>query len=198
MLTIYRNITALRRSERTTLFLAEASATLFSSSLDYAATLQSLADLAVPALADWCAVVVLDPDGGRDMVAVANAPPEKAPLVEELARDYTSGAHNEAGLHKVIRTGVADFFPRITDERLVATTRTSATCGSCAPCPSAPCSPCRSPPGAGRSASSRGSAPPGAPSLHRQDLALARSWPAAPPWRWTTPGSSSAPSPPST
>jgi PAS domain S-box-containing protein len=62
-------------------FLAEAS-TLLSASLDSETTLQSVARLAVPFLADWCLVYIIDDDGSARRVAVAQADPAK----EELAR----------------------------------------------------------------------------------------------------------------
>jgi hypothetical protein len=49
------DITERKRAEEALRLLAEASAEL-SSSLDYRATLASVARLAVPQLADWCAV----------------------------------------------------------------------------------------------------------------------------------------------
>jgi hypothetical protein len=56
-------------AERRLAFLAEASARL-AGSLDVEATLGTIAELAVPALADWCFVEVLEagrraPGGGR-------------------------------------------------------------------------------------------------------------------------------------
>ena len=51
-----------KHSEEALRFLAESGAEL-SSSLDYRATLAGVARLAVPHLADWCAVDVLEEDG---------------------------------------------------------------------------------------------------------------------------------------
>src|SRR6185436_543756 len=62
-------------------FLAEAS-TLLAASLDSETTLQSVARLAVPFLADWCLVYIIEDDGTARRVAVAQADPDK----EELAR----------------------------------------------------------------------------------------------------------------
>lgn len=54
--------------------LAEASA-LLTDAVDYETPLITLAKLAVPQLADWCAVHILQPDGSIEQVAIA--PPEK-------------------------------------------------------------------------------------------------------------------------
>ena len=72
-------------------FLAEAS-TLLSSSLDSETTLQSVARLAVPFLADWCLVYIIDDDGTARRVAVAQADPDK----DELARALS--AHSPPAL----------------------------------------------------------------------------------------------------
>ena len=52
--------------------LAEASARL-ASAVDYETPLTTLAQLAVPQLADWCAVHLLQADGSIEQVAVAPA-----------------------------------------------------------------------------------------------------------------------------
>jgi hypothetical protein len=63
------DITERRRTEEVQAFLAEASEVL-SSSLSYRTTLSSVAGLAVPILADWCAVDVLEEDGSVERLAV--------------------------------------------------------------------------------------------------------------------------------
>jgi signal transduction histidine kinase len=54
-------------------------------SLDYGAILESIAELAVPSIADWCLVTIIDDDGTVDRVAVAHADPEAAGLAAEVA-----------------------------------------------------------------------------------------------------------------
>ncbi|MEJ7872561.1 MAG: PAS domain S-box protein, partial [Rubrobacteraceae bacterium] len=56
------DITDRKRAENTLRFFAEASAVL-ASSLDYQATLESVARLVVPDIADWCAVDIIEADG---------------------------------------------------------------------------------------------------------------------------------------
>jgi len=65
-------------------FLAEAG-DLLSSSLDRAATLDSLVGLAVPAFADWCLVHLAEPVGGRRLHA-AGADPDGTRVAEALER----------------------------------------------------------------------------------------------------------------
>jgi GAF domain-containing protein len=102
-------------------FLAEASAEL-ASSLDYPTTLARVARLAVPTLADWCAVEVLD--GGRlRTLAVAHVDPAKVALAEELQRRYPSDPGAATGPANVVRTKVSEVYPEITDEMVVAGAR---------------------------------------------------------------------------
>jgi PAS domain S-box-containing protein len=56
------------------------------SSLDYETTLHRVARLAVPVLADCCAVDLLDEDGTLRQIAVAHVVPQKEELVRELRR----------------------------------------------------------------------------------------------------------------
>ncbi len=61
---------------------------ILGASLDIEATLQQVARLAVPSIADWCAIDLLDPDGSLRSVAIAHQDASKLALVEELRRDY--------------------------------------------------------------------------------------------------------------
>jgi PAS domain S-box-containing protein len=74
---------AAEASERRAAFLAEAGVAL-TSSLDYGDTLAKLVDLAVPVLADWCVVDVLDENGRPRRLAVGHAGPADAPEVEAM------------------------------------------------------------------------------------------------------------------
>ena len=95
----FMDVTGRRRDAATQRFLSRASDVLAASSLDYAATLRSLADLAVPTLGDWCAIYVSGADGGLDRLEVAHDDPAKVDAVEAL-RAYP--LHNTP-VHSVIR-----------------------------------------------------------------------------------------------
>ncbi|HSY24703.1 MAG TPA: response regulator [Polyangiaceae bacterium] len=58
---VFRDVTAQKREQVRRDFLARAGSAL-ASSLDYRATLVAVAQLAVPQLADWCAIDLLEPD----------------------------------------------------------------------------------------------------------------------------------------
>ena len=77
---IARDITARKRAEQTTRFLADASAAL-AELTDYESTLQQVASLAVPFFADWCAVDIQEADGSLRRLAVTHTDPAKVQLV---------------------------------------------------------------------------------------------------------------------
>src|SRR4029079_7291832 len=88
--------------------------------LDYERTLRSVADIAVPEVADWCAVSVIDGGGVLQQVAAAHIDPEQRRLGEELQRRYPPDGSRATGWMRVARTGVTEFVPEITEEMLVA------------------------------------------------------------------------------
>ncbi|HUH07109.1 MAG TPA: SpoIIE family protein phosphatase [Egibacteraceae bacterium] len=98
-------------------FLAEASAVL-NSSLDVNATLSRLAELAVPRLADWCAVHLVDAQGDPRPLIATHADPERAALVRDLLQRFPVRLDAPDGLGQVLSTGRSAFYPEITDELL--------------------------------------------------------------------------------
>ena len=103
-------------------FLAEATEVL-SSSLDYQATLASLARLVVPRLADWCAIDLLKEDGAISQLAVTHKEPGGDAWGRELRRRYPPDPDAPRGVPRVLRTGEPEFYPEVTDEVLVAASR---------------------------------------------------------------------------
>lgn len=125
---VFREITDQRRSETALRFLADAGV-LLASSLDHAATLGALAQLAVPELADWCAVDLVEtspvsPGSAASIrsrqLAVAHVDPAKVALAYELNQRYPPPPDAPTGLPNVLRTGKAELYPEITDEILAA------------------------------------------------------------------------------
>ena len=93
-------------------FLAEASAVL-GSSLDYETTLASVARLAVPALADWCVIDVVDDVGSVRRVAsvCANPGPRRAGrgIPPELSNPAgADGRHVESAPYRTLGAGRGD------------------------------------------------------------------------------------------
>ena len=102
-------------------FLAEAGEVL-SSSLDYEQTLQHVARLAVPTLADLCIVDVVE-DGGLRRVAAAHADPQKSALLDELRRRYPAADGSPQPAARVMRSGKPELLPEITPDVVAAHTR---------------------------------------------------------------------------
>ena len=109
------DITERHRVEEAQRFLAEAGEVL-SSSLDYRATLSNVARLAVPTLADWCGVDVLEEDGSLERLAVAHQDPQKVELAHELQERYPPDPDAPYGVHQVLRTGEAQMMSEIPPE----------------------------------------------------------------------------------
>jgi PAS domain S-box-containing protein len=137
---IARDITARRRSEaervdlldevrrernaaesarRQAAFLAEVGSVL-SRSLDYEQTFAEVARLAVPEIADWCAVDIVDKDGGLQRLTVAHTDPAKVRQAEELARRYARDPNRPGGLMDVIRSGKPSMMENVPLEWLAA------------------------------------------------------------------------------
>ena len=110
--------TARRQAQRAKL-MAEASRRL-GASLDYEATLARLPELLVPALADGCAIDVVEADGSVRRLAAASLDTERRQVATELRRKYRVPDTATYGIGKVIRTGEPDFYPEITDAHFVA------------------------------------------------------------------------------
>lgn len=100
-------------------FLSEATRVL-ASSLDYRQTLASVAQLAVPTIADWCVVHAVGDDGVIGQIAVAHADPAKVAWAREIQERYPSNPDAPAGVPNVIRTGEPEIYPYIPEEMLVA------------------------------------------------------------------------------
>lgn len=102
--------------------LADANSLLVAT-LDSATVLRRLADLVVPALADWCSIDVLDDDGTLRRETVSHGDPAKrdvAARLKELPPD-PEGTHPAL---EVLQTGRPYFRPQLTDEDLRGASRT--------------------------------------------------------------------------
>jgi PAS domain S-box-containing protein len=101
-------------------FLAAVSETL-AGSLDYETTLAAVARLAVPHLADWCAIDLLEDDGAIRRLTVAHTDPARIALARELDEHYPPSRQSAAA--QVARTGAAIVQAVVTDDDLVAIAR---------------------------------------------------------------------------
>jgi PAS domain S-box-containing protein len=111
-----------KRIEEAQRFLLDAGAEL-SPSLDWRAGLQAVARLAVPRVADWCAVHVLEEDGTISTLALEHADPAKLVFAKELQERYPPDPGNERGAAEVIRSGKAQLIPDIPPDAFATAAR---------------------------------------------------------------------------
>ncbi len=114
---IIEDVTHAKEAELRQRFLAQAGQ-LLASSLDYQETLARVAMLAVPWLADWCAVDLPDDHGGIHQVALAHADPTKIAMAEELRSRFPPDPEAATGVPGVLKGGPAELYPKIPDELL--------------------------------------------------------------------------------
>jgi PAS domain S-box-containing protein len=119
---VSEDVSDVKEAELAQRLLAEAGAAL-AASLDYEQTLQQVAQLAVPELADWCGVDLVSPAGDIEPVAIAHADSEKVALGRQLRERYPTDPDVEGGVGTVLRTAEAELIEEIPDEMLVAAAR---------------------------------------------------------------------------
>ncbi len=119
IVSVIEDVTDVKRAELSQRLLAEAGKEL-SSSLDYTQTLQRVARLAVPELADWCGVMMRGDGDSLQQVAVAHIDPDKVALVREFGERYPPRLSDRGGAAEAIRSGEAQLVPAITDEVIAA------------------------------------------------------------------------------
>jgi signal transduction histidine kinase len=122
VINLFKDVTAPKRAEEALRFLVEAS-TLLAESLDYQTRLAQLAHLAVPRIADWCAVDILDEGGSLRRLAVAHQDPAKIEWAYELQRRYPPDRDAPVGVPAVIRSGASELYTEIPDDMLVRVAR---------------------------------------------------------------------------
>jgi len=83
-------------------FLAEASAVL-GGSLDYERTVQRVADLLVPEVADWAGIDVLEPDGSTRQLTTRLDDPELQAFLLELRSRYREAADQSQGTQAALQ-----------------------------------------------------------------------------------------------
>jgi PAS domain S-box-containing protein len=114
---VIEDVTEAKEAELRQRFLAQAGSTL-TSSLNFEETLQSVAQLVVPGLADWCAVDVVDSNDRLNLVAVAHADPDKVAFAREFRARYPPDPAEDSGLYGVLRSGRPELYPELPDELL--------------------------------------------------------------------------------
>ncbi|MEO5965511.1 MAG: GAF domain-containing protein, partial [Candidatus Limnocylindrales bacterium] len=99
----FTDITERRQALVNQEYLAQMGAVL-ASSLDYEETLRAIARHAVPRIADWCSIALLEGGELRQLV-VEHPDPRKAELARDLRRRYPIDMTSDVGAAGVVRTG---------------------------------------------------------------------------------------------
>jgi len=104
----FSDVTETREAAERQRFLADATA-LLASSLDYETTIDRLAQLAVPRIADWCAIDLVGADGELERPAIAHVDPARVQLARDLRERYPSDRDAPTGTWAVIRSGKPEY-----------------------------------------------------------------------------------------
>jgi serine phosphatase RsbU (regulator of sigma subunit) len=103
-------------------FLADATKIL-NESLQLEDILESLTMLAVPRIADWCAIHLTQPDGSVALAAVAHEDPAQVQLARDYAERYRPDPEQPGTAAHVALTGRTHVVREITDEMLARAAR---------------------------------------------------------------------------
>jgi serine phosphatase RsbU (regulator of sigma subunit)/PAS domain-containing protein len=112
----------LEERDRRSKLIADAGAAL-QRSFDPEASLNELARLAVPLLADWCIVHVRQADGKLRQIVTVHRDAEKESLARELHERWPTDPNGPSGVPAVIRTGRPEIYEHIPDELLEQTAK---------------------------------------------------------------------------
>jgi serine phosphatase RsbU (regulator of sigma subunit) len=120
--TIIEDLTAVKTAEVHTRVLAN-SGRILASSLDYEQTLHNVAQVAVPDLADWCIVELIDEHLRRQTVVVEHRRPEQRERLGRLRAFEREQLDPKSAVARVFRSGEPELFFDVPDERLLAAAR---------------------------------------------------------------------------
>ncbi|MBE9207886.1 PAS domain S-box protein [Nostoc sp. LEGE 06077] len=115
------DITERKQAENQLRYIAEIS-TLLSTSLDYEATLQQIAKISVPQLADWCSVEIITDEGTIRRLPLAYADPSQADLARKL-QEYVPKTQGTHPIARVLQTGIPELIAEISDSLLIEGTQ---------------------------------------------------------------------------
>jgi PAS domain S-box-containing protein len=116
--TMIENVTAVRTADVHTRVLAE-SGRILASSLDYQQTLSNVANIAVPALADWCMVELVDHAGAREDIVIAHRDPAQRRLAVRMRELEPPRPQPGQAISRVLADGESLLFHDISEEHLV-------------------------------------------------------------------------------
>src|SRR3954468_17436068 len=119
---VFRDVTERQQANEGMRLLAETGA-LLAGSLDWEATLQGVARLAVPTFADWCIVDVIEGDREIRRVATAAANARDQELLDELRERYSPTWDSPQPASRALRAAETVIIEQFDPERLAGTVR---------------------------------------------------------------------------
>lgn len=106
IISVFRDVTEARRSELSARFLADAGAAL-GASIDQEEALRQVASLAVPSVADWCAIHVRR-EGAPSGVLVVEGASERGARLTDVLFECCPPAEGASELDRVLTTGASE------------------------------------------------------------------------------------------
>ncbi len=116
-ISIVEDVSGRKAAEARLQLLAEGS-TMLVSSLDYAHTVQQLAELITVWFADWCAVDLVTPEETLETIAVAHQKRDVFDLLRQVRPQRVADLRSHRGRGKVLLTGQSEFYPHLSDQLL--------------------------------------------------------------------------------
>lgn len=116
---IVADITDRKWAEESLRFLAEVS-TVLAASIDYKTTLTNVVNLAVPYIADWCVIDIVEEDKSIGRVAVTHRDASKLELAEQWRESYPTDTGTLLNVSQVIRTGQPQLINQVPEFFLAA------------------------------------------------------------------------------
>jgi PAS domain S-box-containing protein len=114
---VLEDVTAVKTAEIRTRVLAE-SGRMLVASLDYEKTLRNVTQVAVPALADWCAVDLIDDDLRRERLVASPSDSGLSGLVDSMRWFQADQLDPRSEPARVLRSGESILHHRVTDAQL--------------------------------------------------------------------------------
>ena len=112
-----RDITDHKEAQDALAFLAAASSSL-AALVDRENALQQAVRMAVPFLADWCVVYVIDDEGTIDYHAHAHHDPQQERVLGEMLTKYPLDWNSDAATVRALRTGKSQLVSEVSDAYL--------------------------------------------------------------------------------
>lgn len=100
------------RIEERQRFLAQAS-TILADSLDYESTINTVTQLAIPHLGDWCVIHLIGEDGALRRPVTAHIKPELVEIIRELQQRNPIDLATDGPITYTLRTGEAQLVPEV-------------------------------------------------------------------------------------